>query len=225
MGLIKKYAARPKVLESYCLADFAAWFDVSTNKKKNESVMQDGNESEDGNEDELDMEEPNKNTVCYTVGALQFKKRTKAKIVRYVRFNKENDLEKYCREQVMLFHPWRNENDLMGPFQTYHEQYKLLETCLKDKEADYNHNSEAVDQAIDSIDVQDEDFTHDDIAPNTEHKEQMDRTAREIADKKKTNESHEFYDIGQDIGIAVNNADKRIAETTSTRFRISCISQ
>ncbi|PIK45341.1 hypothetical protein BSL78_17806 [Apostichopus japonicus] len=33
MGLIRKYAARPKTLESYCLADFAAWFEISTNKK------------------------------------------------------------------------------------------------------------------------------------------------------------------------------------------------
>ncbi|KAJ8018963.1 hypothetical protein HOLleu_42737 [Holothuria leucospilota] len=32
MGLIKKYSARPKVLKNYCLADFAAWIDVSTSK-------------------------------------------------------------------------------------------------------------------------------------------------------------------------------------------------
>ncbi|KAJ8048034.1 hypothetical protein HOLleu_00193 [Holothuria leucospilota] len=80
MGLIKKYAARPKVLESYCLADFAAWFDVTTNNKKSESAMLDGNESEDGNEDELDIQEQDDNTTCYTVGALQFKKEEKPKL-------------------------------------------------------------------------------------------------------------------------------------------------
>ncbi|KAJ8048374.1 ATP-dependent DNA helicase PIF1 [Holothuria leucospilota] len=207
MGLIKKYAARPKVLESYCLADFAAWFDVSTNKKKNDSAMQDGNESEDGNEDELDIADQDDNTTCYTVGALQFKKRTKAKVVRYVRFNKQNDLENYCREQLMLFHPWRNESNLKGTFETFQEQYKLLETSLKEKEAGYNHNSEAVDQAIESLDTEDNDFLHGDIAPNTEHKEQLDRKEMETADKKKSSEPHEFYDIGQDMGIAVNNAN------------------
>lgn len=33
-GLIKKYAARPKLLENYCLADLASWFDISTKKKQ-----------------------------------------------------------------------------------------------------------------------------------------------------------------------------------------------
>ncbi|KAJ8049090.1 ATP-dependent DNA helicase pfh1 [Holothuria leucospilota] len=207
MGLIKKYAARPKVLDTYCLADFAAWFDVSTNKKKNESAMQDGNESGDDNEDELDIQEQDDSTTCYTVGALQFKKRRKAKVVRYVRFNKQNDLENYCREQLMLFHPWRNEMDLKGTFETFQEQYKLLETSLKEKEADYNHNSEAVDQAIESLDAEDYDFISGDIAPNTEHKEQLDRKQIEMADKKRSSESHELYDIGQDMGIAVNNAN------------------
>ncbi|KAJ8025727.1 ATP-dependent DNA helicase PIF1 [Holothuria leucospilota] len=207
MGLIKKYAARPKVLESYCLADFAAWFDVSTNKKKNESAMQDRNESGDDDEDELDIKEQDDNTTCYTVGALQYKKRTKAKVVRYVRFNKQNDLENYCREQLMLFHPWRNEFDLKGAFETFQEQYKLLETSLKEKEAFYNHNSEAIDQAIESLDTEDYDFIHGNIAPNTEHKEQLDRKEMEMADKEKSSESHELYDIGQDMGIAVNNAN------------------
>ncbi|KAJ8025627.1 ATP-dependent DNA helicase PIF1 [Holothuria leucospilota] len=207
MGLIKKYAARPKVLESYCLADFAAWFDVSTNKKKNGSAMLDGNESEDDNEDEWDIQEQDDNTTCYTVGALQFKKRRKAKVVRYVRFNKQNDVENYCREQLMLFHPWRNETDLKGIFETFQEQYKLLETSVKEKEAGYNHNSEAVDQAIESLDTEDYDFIHGDIAPNTEHKEQLDRKEMEMADKKKSSEPHELYDIGQDMGIAVNNAN------------------
>ncbi|KAJ8050135.1 hypothetical protein HOLleu_03215 [Holothuria leucospilota] len=38
VGLIKKYAARPKVLQNYCLADFAAWFDVSTSKSKSKET-------------------------------------------------------------------------------------------------------------------------------------------------------------------------------------------
>lgn len=75
MGLIKKYAARPKVLETYCLADFAEWFAVSANKRKTESDLQDASESEDVNEDDLDVEE-SKNATYYTVGPLQFRKRT-----------------------------------------------------------------------------------------------------------------------------------------------------
>lgn len=72
----------------------------------------------------------------------------------------------------MLFHPWRNEKDLISSFKTYQEHCNLLQVSFKDKEAEYNHNTEAVDQAIESLDTESNDFTHDVIAPNTEHVEQ-----------------------------------------------------
>ena len=211
MGLIKKYAARPKLLENYCLADFAAWFDVSTNKKKDTGALQDGNETE--NEDDPPEEEPvpgnnepsneitDEHMKCYTVGALNFKKRNKAKIIRYVRFHKGNDLEKYCREQLMLFVPWRREADIIGSFETYEECYTSLELTIKEKEAEYNYNSDAIDNAIESLENQDQ--LPDDIAPNTEHRDQQDRKEKDKTETK--NGPQELYDIGQDIGIAVNN--------------------
>lgn len=52
------------------------------------------------------------------------RKRKKPKIIRYVRYNREQELENFFREQLMLFYPWRNESqDLIGNFQTFEEQY------------------------------------------------------------------------------------------------------
>lgn len=31
------------------------------------------------------------------------------RIIRYVHYNPDTDEEKFCREQIMLFCPWRNE--------------------------------------------------------------------------------------------------------------------
>jgi hypothetical protein len=39
---------------------------------------------------------------------LGFKKRSFAKLIRYINFNKNTDLENWCREQLLLFHPWRS---------------------------------------------------------------------------------------------------------------------
>lgn len=126
MSLIKKYAIRPKVLEKYCLADFAAWIDVTTEKSRDCDYESDNND-DDPNAADIQEDTTASSNNCYTVGALTFKKRNKAKIIRYVRFNKENDSEKYYREQLMLFCPWRSENDILGLCDTYQEQYFTVE--------------------------------------------------------------------------------------------------
>lgn len=51
------------------------------------------------------------------------KRRSKARIIRVVGFNKEADLEKY-RELIMLFTSWRNENtDLVDNCSSYLEHF------------------------------------------------------------------------------------------------------
>ncbi|XP_071855229.1 uncharacterized protein [Apostichopus japonicus] len=226
MGLIRKYAARPKALQHYCLADFAAWFDITSDNKSNESTNNDYelDENDDDpsiklnkdsiaqdyeshdNADGHDMQDTGE-VKCYTVGALNFRKRNKAKIIRYVRFNKENDAEKYYREQLMLFFPWRSENNIIESCDTYQERYLQVESEIKDKEAEYNHSGDIIDQAIDDIENEDPEM-YDEIAPNTEH---MEKAHRDEKDKQQvkipSNESPELYDIGQDIGIAVNSAN------------------
>ena len=50
------------------------------------------------------------------------KKRSKARIIQSVCFNKEVDSEKHYRELIMLFTAWRNEKtDLIGNCSSYQE--------------------------------------------------------------------------------------------------------
>ena len=59
--------------------------------------------------DESDETVETDDTTEYQLkGGMKLVKRKKAKI-RAVRFNKENDLQNYCREQLMLYTLWRNE--------------------------------------------------------------------------------------------------------------------
>ena len=55
------------------------------------------------------------------------KKRSKARIIRSVCFNKEVDSEKHYRELIMLFTSWRDEiTDLLGNCASYQEHYFSL---------------------------------------------------------------------------------------------------
>ena len=40
----------------------------------------------------------------------QLKLRKKRKVIRFVNYKYKIDSENYCREKIMLYIPWRNEN-------------------------------------------------------------------------------------------------------------------
>lgn len=45
-------------------------------------------------------------------------------MIRYVRFNKNQDPENYYREQLMLFLPWRKEiEDFLGSHSSYESKF------------------------------------------------------------------------------------------------------
>ena len=99
-------------------------------------------------------------------------KRRKPKIIRSVRFNKNKDPENYCREQLMLYTPWRNENkDLLKDFETYQERFEKLQDVIDEKRQEYEHHTEILDQAVQ--DIESEEFAH--VAPNTQHREEQDQ--------------------------------------------------
>ena len=112
-GLIKRYIKRPASLENVSLADWAAWYD-STDKpyiKQSDELDIDNypletnlmDDNDDDNEEKESCKQKNK-------------KRSKARIIRSVCFNKEVDSEKHYRELIMLFTSWRNEKTDLSQF-------------------------------------------------------------------------------------------------------------
>jgi len=90
---IDHYAGRAD-LDDVCLADFAALY-------KREG------EAENISDDEDDDDGENKPKVRNNKYIL----RTKERVIRYVNFRKEINEKEYWREMVMLYHPWRNEEE------------------------------------------------------------------------------------------------------------------
>ena len=63
-------------------------------------------------------------TVLELKNGIKIKRRSNAKIIRDVRFNRKSDEENYFREKLLLCYPWRNEeSDLLGKFDTYIQHY------------------------------------------------------------------------------------------------------
>ena len=121
-NLIQRYSKRPKKPQNFCLAGYVSKVDVIYPKgnklpeKVEETNDDDNNESsssdenEDSLEDENGAEDSHSSDLLYKAKNItRYKTRKVPKIIRYVRYNKKKYLENYCREQLMFFIPWRNE--------------------------------------------------------------------------------------------------------------------
>ena len=131
--------------------------------------------------------------------------RTKPKIIRYVNYSKKVDPENYYREQIMLFHPWRNEErDLLNGYKTYHDHFKQLHHEIESKKRDYDANSELLDEVEAVAQTQTIDI-FDDICPNIESIEARDAQEQPVISTKyefynPETRDHTQYDLGPDIG-------------------------
>ena len=132
----------------------------------NESSSSD--ENEDSLEDENGVEDSHSSDLLYKAkNGTRCEKRKVPRIIRYVRYNKKKDMENYCRGQLMLFIPWRNEQkDLLASFDTFEAHYNSLKTSTESKRNEYEHHTEELELARQMI--QDEENAFDQIAPNTE---------------------------------------------------------
>ena len=111
------------------LADGAAWYDSYSSGnsyvKASNKVDIDGLPLEMSACDKNDDEYPTSDQKCMTKGR---KKRSKARIIRRVFFNKDADPEKHYRELIMLITPWRNEEaDLLVNCSSYYNKYLLVQ--------------------------------------------------------------------------------------------------
>lgn len=195
-GLIDRYAKRARNLEHLSLADWVAWYDLrgKPKNKKTNVVYVDNLPLETGDNDNDDDEEIENNLPGKNAG----KKRSKARIIRSVCFNKDVDPEKHYRELIMLFTAWRN------------EQIDLINSCCQMKEyaiciKDLNDIEEQLREQSDNSDI------YDRVATGTQDVELQD-------EHEGTQDLHpdlnENYDLSVDIGIpsTASNSNQLIFE-------------
>ena len=183
------------------LADWAAWYDSCGQSQymkphKTSDIDHLPLEDQDGkNEDELWDE----NTETYVSSINSIKKRSVARIIRSVWFNRYAQPENHYRELIMLFTPWRNEqNDLMGNYSSFQEHYVTRYDEITEHMRQYAVCSEDLDEIQHHLQECDDDL-YDTVAPVTQHAERYDQ------DEGNTDDTHpdlnETYDLSEDLGI------------------------
>ena len=216
-NVLKRYQRRPHKLELLCLAHFVAWFNyVNDNTQLHVQTKSVGNFLPEtdfhDNVDDDPSDETDDTTEYHLKGGMKLVKRKKARIIRSVRFNKENDPENYCREQLMLYTPWRNEEkDLIKDCKTYQERYKQVEAIVKSNKEQYEYHSDILEKAI--KDLNDNDNFSAPVASNTQHMNEQDIAAKTKASElfqcfdPGSNKQHSQYDLFQDMNILPRNND------------------
>jgi hypothetical protein len=140
-GLIQRYAARPDSLSSMCLADFAVEYDVCYGGQQ--SSRDDVQPSNDTNEFDR--------VISLQKGMGKMRHRKVRAVMLTHKFSVEKEPEKFYHSQLMLFIPWRDEeNDLLGGCHTYAEAHTAKESEIAAVKLKFEYCSSEITSAINS---------------------------------------------------------------------------
>ena len=208
-NMLSRYTKRPRSHSFLCLADFCSWYEIKRYKRKRKTkindIKDDLPESDvDDNYDDDPHNETNylQDSEFKLEDGTVMKKRSKQKIIRYVRYCKEKDRENFYREQLLLFNPWFDEDRILGRSKTYEEAYLEVEDDILCKRQEYEPSIE-VSEELDDIEEQMnelEDDAWDEIAPVAQHKERQDMHSNMTEEE--NDELEKEYDIGMDLGLS-----------------------
>ena len=128
-NMITAYQKRSqRHFSNYTLADFVVELTIIfPNTKAREDYY--APNSDDYPLEELCEEDSNGLILLQFRNGMKIIRRKIPRIIRYVNYNKYKDKENYCRERLMLFRPWKNEEqDLLDKYDTYEHSYKAYKS-------------------------------------------------------------------------------------------------
>ena len=156
-------------------------------------------------DDPLDPAEGNilDSQVLELPNGIVIKKRRVPRILRYVNYNIKRDPENHYRERLMLFLPWRNEeDDLSEGFQTYEEHYMAKQSLIASMRKKYENFNDSLELAIEEVENADLDDMYEDMDAAILNCDmpQCDKDDCGFFDTDRPEEQRQ-YDIGHDIGM------------------------
>ena len=153
-NIIERYSQRPRSIEQLCLAEFAAYYykeyrsnpddildDVQPNILSDDLV-------EAAHDNNCDASLPSKIKLVNSNEVMKCRK-VKA-VIRFHTPNKDKEPERYFHHLLMLYLPWRKENDLRGCDGTF--QGKCQDVSVKEivdqKRGVFERNVDAINSAL-----------------------------------------------------------------------------
>ena len=148
---VKRYSKRPSHVYDMCLADFIAWYDLKKSTYQRKTQVSQANDElpelesddnkEDGPYDSDQLVEDSENLSELKISkSVIMKRRKNRKVIRYVRYSKEKDPENFYRENLMLFYPYVQEENIIGNCMTYEDRYRLVKDEIEKKRKEYNNH-------------------------------------------------------------------------------------
>ena len=129
------------------------------------------------------------------------KKRAKCRVIRSVWFNKEVDAEKYFRELLFLFSPWRDEGRDIESFRPFEQRCREISEQINSQLAEYCPYSSQIDEAMLNMTDTDDNNMWDLMAPNTQHRELIDSSHSIRETGHDLDNGDQNYDLSDDLGI------------------------
>ena len=143
---IDRYAARPPNLGNMCLAKFAVNYNVTQENHEFIEMQETG-----ANE----LSETEKYDSCTKItlkdGLGYMHKRKQEAILHVMRYKLQTELEKYYHSKLILFYPWKNEDDLITGFNSYMESYIDKQDIIQKNAQSFNEDCERFDSALEAF--------------------------------------------------------------------------
>ena len=119
----EQYAVRPDELEEMCLASFVAKYDLAPRDASGKNVIY--------------LKDPKLGKI---------RKRSRDAVIRTHRFSE--DTFKYYYSKLLLFLPWRSEEELLGAYESYQDHYNDVVRTVEENAVSFNMNSREIDEAL-----------------------------------------------------------------------------
>ena len=147
-SLIDRYAARPHILENMCLAEFAVSYDVVSSTNYEDRTGHD-DYSLSGNET-VHTNDTKKIKLLKGLGYMT--KRKHPAIMQTKRYKVTTEPERHYHAKILLYFPWRNEDQLISGYSSYNMSYISKQTIIHSNAAQFNDDCELFDLSQEDID-------------------------------------------------------------------------
>ena len=152
---VDKYAQRPHVLKQMCLADFVALTDTvySNNPIVSDDEMSVNENSSDEENEDITKQSSNTHNLNQLfpikIKNKTIKLRKHRKVIRFVNYKYKVDPENYCREKLLLYIPWQqNELKILEKFKTYIDAYYHFQKQIHEKMKIYEPAAQIIEHAL-----------------------------------------------------------------------------
>ena len=154
---IDKYATRPHILKHMCLADFVSLTDIiySNNKQTqsdDEMSINENTSDDDNSENNIQHTDTDKLQTLFPIKLKNkriLKLRKHRKVIRFVNYKYKIDPENYCREKLLLYIPWQNnELNILKNYKTYIDAYNNFQKQIHDKMKIFEPAAQIIEHAL-----------------------------------------------------------------------------